>query len=138
VAGNPEPDGGNQQSPDGDAETDRITTIKDLKTEQNRQAGVLDELLSIVKGGGQHTGTAHGQASGPAAPGQQPAALSDIKQAIRDVHAEDQAEADRAAGEAARKNPPGKEPEPEHTPREAAPTWKTRMQGALFGKEPAR
>jgi hypothetical protein len=136
VAGNPDQAGGNQPSPDGDREGGRITTIQELKTEQDRQAGVLDELLSIVKGGGQPARASGQPSSGAAAPAGQPAPLSEIKQAIRDVHAEDQAEADRAAGEAARKNP--KQPEPEHVPRESAPGWKTRMQGALFGKEPAK
>jgi hypothetical protein len=120
---------GNEQSPAGDAETARITTIDDLKTEQARQASVLDELLTLVKGGERE---AHGAAQQHVEHRlDDPGHLDEIKRAIRDVNAE-QAAAQAQAAHDAEHGRLRQQAEPEKPPREAMQTWKARMQYRMF------
>jgi hypothetical protein len=120
---------------DHDTEASRITTIDELKQEQDRQGGILDRLVQLVEG------------RGPAAPvhdaAQQrverklgdPGHITEIKQALRDVQAEDAAASASAAHDAEHARlKQGPAAEAEQAPREAArPAWKQRMQTMLFG-----
>jgi hypothetical protein len=121
---------GNEQSPAGDTETQRITTIDDLKTEQARQAGVLDELLSLVKGGERE---AHGAAQQHVEHRlDDPGHLDEIKKAIRDVNAEQAAAQAQAAHDAEHGRLRQQQAEPEKPPREAMQTWKAKLQHRMF------
>jgi hypothetical protein len=123
-----------QGTPPADPEAARITTIDDLKTEQARQAGVLDQLLAIVKGeGGQAEGVktdAHQAAQDRVdARLDRPSLVQDqMRQAVRDV----QAEADHKAEHDRLKQPPPAET----APREVVVRGKARLQRALFGADP--
>lgn len=119
-----------------DQETSRITTIADLKTEQDRQGGLIDELLTLVKGGQREEGKAHDAAQAHvenklADPGH----LGEIRQAIRDVNAEtaaaEQASAHEREHERLRH---GQEPA-EQQPRDAMVKGKARLQKMLFGAD---
>jgi hypothetical protein len=124
-----------------DPEAARITTIDELATEQNRQAGVLDELLAIVKGeGAQAQGVqadAHTAARGRVdARLDRPSMVQDqMRQAVRDV----QAEAARQQAEAAHnaEHDRLKQPPPAETaPREVVVRGKARLQRFMFGADP--
>lgn len=123
-----------QETPAGNTTTREITEdITDLKAEQTRQAGMLDELLTIVKGGGGKQDPAPEQGQ-PDPAGH----LDEIRQAIRDVNAEQakEAQAARAARDAGQGKAPAKPPEPEQQPREAMQSWKSRLQKSMFGSDP--
>ena len=133
--------GDNQTRDDGvSAEEDRITTIGELRAEQDRQAGVLDELLDLVRGGQQHgqraVRTAHD--TDREAVGRRldrgSRVQDEMRQAIRDVRAEEQAEEARRQHDAdhARIR---QQPEPEHQPREVMVSGKARLQRLLFGAD---
>lgn len=121
------------QQPGPDPEADRITTIDQLKTEQDRQAGVLDELLSLVKGGQQPPKTGAAPAPGDSGDGGGPDRLGEIKQAIRDVRAEDAAADARAAHDAEHARLKEGAKAPEQQPRDAMPRGKARLQKLMFG-----
>jgi hypothetical protein len=130
-----------QGTPPADPEAARITTIDDLKTEQAHQAGVLDQLLALVKGeGGQAEGLkadAHTAAQGRVdARLDRPSVVQDqMRQAVRDVQAEaarQQAEADHRAEHDRLKQPPPAET----APREVVVRGKARLQRVMFGADP--
>jgi len=113
--------------PGQDAEGGRIESIDSIRAEQERQAGLLDTILARLPGVGDGdtsvtTGT---EAPAPAAD-----MTEQMRQAVRDV----QAEADAEAGKQLRLG--GKRPEPETTPREVMVKGKDRLQRLLFGGDP--
>lgn len=104
-------------APPAGTEARQDAAIAELRTEQGRQGGVLDELLGLVKGG---AGPA------PAAKGDPPPApavdmAEQMRQAVRDV----QAERDKAA------TPP--KLKPETRPREVGQPRRQKLQAWLFG-----
>lgn len=119
-------------APQSGAEENRITTIDGLKTEQTRQAGVLDRLLQLVEGGEHQAASTTGDVH---AAGQQrvedrldrPSRIQDeIQQAIRAVQADQQHEADHARL---------RQPPAETTPREVMVKGKARLQRRMFGAD---
>lgn len=101
--------------------------VDSIEAEQQRQGGILDQILgklgTLSPGGDSTVTTGTEPPAGPADMTEQ------MRQAVRDV----QAEADAEAGRAARL---GKKPEPETTPREVMIKGKDRLQRALFGGDP--
>lgn len=131
----------NQTRDDGvSAEEDRITTIDELRAEQDRQAGVLDELLGLVRGGQQHgqrgVRTAHDadREMVDRRLDRGSRVQDEMRQAVRDVRAEEQAEEARRQHDAdhARMR---QQPEPEQQPREVMVSGKARLQRLLFGAD---
>lgn len=108
----------------GDPLPERVGKIE---AEQERQGGVLDKILGKLDGLSPAGDSSVTEGTDP------PAGAGDMteqmRQAVRDV----QAEADQEAGKAARL---GKKPEPETTPREVMIKGKERLQRALFGGDP--
>jgi hypothetical protein len=101
---------------------ERVTRIE---AEQERQGGLLDKIL------GKLSGTGDDRKAEPVTQGTDPAAgpadmTEQMRQAVRDVQAEDDADAGRAARL-------GKRPEPETTPREVTLRGKDKLQKFLFG-----
>lgn len=94
-----------------------------IESEQERQGGVLDQILGKLTGSGSETTVTEGT-DPPAAPGD---VAEQMRQAVRDV----QAEADAEAGKAARLG--GKRPDPETTPREVMVKGKDKLQRLMFG-----
>lgn len=112
--------------PKDDAGGPLTERVGKIEAEQQRQGGILERIEGMLAGGPDSdappvTGT--DPAAGPADMAEQ------MRQAVRDV----QAEEDAAAGRAARL---GKKPEPETTPREVMIRGKDRLQRALFGGDP--
>lgn len=113
-----------QQKPD-----DRIDQ---LAARQERTESKIDKVLDML--GGKDDPPAPG--TGAAGAGSPPADhLGEIKQAIRDVRAEEQQAAADAAHKADHDRLKNK-PEPEKQPRESGPTWKDRLQNVMFGGDP--
>ena len=111
----------------GDTETGRIKTIEELSARQDAMDGKLDKILAHFGGGGAPAASPPKPASPPAS---DPATVTEqMKAAVRAVHAEER--------EAAKGTQPPAAPAPEHTPREVAVPFKTRLQAAVFGKNPA-
>ena len=108
----------------GDPLPERVGKIE---AEQERQGGILDQILGkldhLSPSGDSSVTEGTEPPAGPADMTEQ------MRQAVRDV----QAEADQEAGKAARL---GKKPEPETTPREVMLKGKDRLQRALFGSDP--
>lgn len=99
-----------------------------IEAEQERQGGILDQILGKIDGlspaGDTSVTTGTTPPAGPADMTEQ------MRQAVRDV----QAEADAEAGRAARLGP--KRPEPETTPREVMLKGKDKLQRIVFGGDP--
>jgi hypothetical protein len=116
------PESGGGSTPPAD---ERITA---LEAEQQRQGGLLDEILTAVRGGGAAgTGPAAVAGTDPAAAGADMA--EQMKQAVRDV----QAEGDAELGKAVRLGAAGTRPAAESSPREVTVRGKDRLQAAFFG-----
>lgn len=115
----------------GDPETGRIQSIQELSARQDRMDGKLDQLLSRfgIGDGGQGVAPAQqpAQQQPPNDPGARPALMQDqMRQAIRDVNAEQAAAAAKAQSQ--QQQPPA-----EQSPREVTLRGKERLQRWLFG-----
>jgi hypothetical protein len=122
MAGDSQEPAGNDPSPDNEP------TLKEVAERQERTESKLDTLIDTVKG----LGGGHKAAEETAAPADSGITLDSIKQAVRDVGAE-QAQADADAAHAADHDKLRQPKEPEHAPRESMPTWKQKLQKAAFG-----
>ena len=107
----------------GDPLPERVGKIE---AEQERQGGMLDKIWEKISGSPEGDNSVTTGTEPPAGPADM---TEQMRQAVRDV----QAEADAEAGKAARL---GKRPEPETTPREVMLKGKDRLQRALFGGDP--
>lgn len=96
-----------------------------LEAGQAEQGGKLDQIIGMLKGG---AGDAHAaaQAHTERRLDESSTIADQVKQAVRDVHAEQ-------AQDAAKAKP---EPEPEQPPREPQSGIKAKLQRAMFGGEP--
>ena len=108
MADEPTPD----PAPDGTLDQ----RVSSLETGQQTLTEKIDELLGIVKSDREPTTTAD--------PPPAPDITEQVRQAIRDVNAE--------------QPPPAKAPEPEKPPREAGQPHRDRLHSVLFGKEGKR
>lgn len=113
--------------PAPDPEAGRIKSIADLQAEQERQGGVLDKILSRLAGAPEPDTSVTSADPAPAAAAADMGAQ--MRQAIKDVQAEEDAELGR-------QHRLGKRPEPETSPREVMVRGKDRLQRALFGGDP--
>ena len=112
-----------QTPPDGGQDQSLGKRVDGLETEQKRQGGVLDRIEGLLTDRDKDSGTVVNADPPPA--GVNPAEMAEqMKQAVRDVQAED----DAALGRQVRHRPP-----PEQTPREVMVKGKARLQRALFG-----
>lgn len=118
----PEPKPDPAAAPDGGPLEGRVSSIE---AEQQRQGGLLDKILGKLTGDDGDTSVTEGTEP-PAAAGDM---AEQMRQAVRDV----QAEADAEVGKAHRL---GRKPEPETSPREVMVKGKDRLQRALFGGDP--
>lgn len=99
-----------------------------IEAEQKRQGSLLDRIASKLDGLSPADNDSVTKGTAPPAG---PADMTEqMRQAVRDV----QAETDAEAGKAARLG--GKRPDPETTPREVMIRGKERLQRALFGGDP--
>jgi len=135
-----EPDGKgpDSASPGGDGESARITTIEDLAARQQATdsrldglAGKIDQLLGGSRAAREPD---PGAAGAPSSPGGA-TGLDAIRQAIRDVHAEDKTAADQAAHAAEHDRLRAARDAAERQPREAMATWKGKLQKTMFGAD---
>ncbi len=127
---------GNPQQTAGDPETGRITTIEQIAERQQATDAKVDGLIGKIDqliGGGKAP-------EPPAAPGvsghggQDPGAGMDaIRQAIRDVHAEDDQARKQADHDAEHDRLKAARDAAEHQPREAMKPWKDKLQRVMFG-----
>ncbi len=118
-----------------DGEAGRVKSLDDrfgaIEARQEKQEGLLEQILGKLGGGG-------GEAE-PVTRGDEPAAPSpgemaeQMRQAVRDVRAEEAAEQARAAHDA--DHAKMRTPEPEQTPREVMIRGKARLQRLMFGAE---
>ena len=108
-----------------DPEGERITSISELKAEQDRQGSLIDEILGLLKGGKKTEPDGSGQPDNRTTTADPPPADvgEQTRQAVRDVMAE--------RDQATKKEPP----KPEVTPREAGQPGRDRLARAIFGKE---
>lgn len=121
--------------PAADQETGRITTIEDLSARQDRTESKLDQILGLLGSSSKDQAPAAAGDGSAAAPG---FGMNEIKQAIRDVGAEQQqkeADAAHAAEHDRLRGAQQQQKEPEHTPRDAMIRGKERLQKVLFGGE---
>jgi hypothetical protein len=100
--------------------------VQSIEAEQKRQGGMLDQILGKLTGDQEGDTTVTTGSEPPAGPGDM---AEQMRQAVRDV----QAEADAEVG---RQQRLGKRPEPETTPREVMVKGKERLQRTLFGGDP--
>ena len=130
----PKPDAGQQQPPadQGGNEKDRIA---ELEQRQEKTDAKLDKILGILGDKGEHT-EAHAQAQDHVEDRlDRPGRIQDeMRQAVRDVRAEEAAEAARRQHDADHQKL--RQPPPETAPREVAVKGKARLQKVLFGGEP--
>jgi hypothetical protein len=110
----------------GDSTAPLAERVDSIETEQKRQGGLLDQIL----------GKLGGEESAPVTQGDPPPAVAaadmaeQMKQAVRDVQAEQDAEVGRQQRLGRTR------PEPETQPREVMIKGKQRLQRALFGGDP--
>lgn len=132
MAGNPDGKAGDAQKPDGEA--GRITTIEDIAQRQQATDSKVDGLVSKIDqmlGGG---GPSEGKADTNPQQGQG-LGMDQIRQAIRDVGAEEADAKAKADHDAEHERLKAAKDAAEHQPREAMQTWKGRLQRAMFGGE---
>ena len=96
--------------------------IAELRTEQQRQGTVLDELRSLIKG--QQDGPGAPPVRGDPPPAAAPDITEQVRQAVRDVNAEQAVAGAKPAP-----------PKPERRPREVGQPGRQRLQRFLFGGE---
>lgn len=118
-----------------DGEAGRVKALDDrfgaLEAEQERQGGLLEQIAAKLGGGKPDSDGPVTSADAPPA-GPNPADMAEqMRQAVRDVRAEEaQADADRQhAADHAKLSAP----EPEKTPREVMIKGKAKLQKVLFG-----
>jgi hypothetical protein len=125
VADTPPADPGAADPPKDGPLKDRVDSIE---SEQKRQGGVLDEIKQLLAGQQADSGTVVNGDQPPAAAAADMA--EQMKQAVRDVQAESDAEVGRQARLGAGRPPA------ETSPREVMVKGKDRLQRALFGGDP--
>jgi hypothetical protein len=107
------------------------TRVDGLEAEQQRQGGVLDEIRQLLTGGTGKPGPGNGPDRKDPLAGPDPGSVAEqMRQAVRDVRAEEAA-ADHDAHHAQLKAPP-----PEVKPDEVMIRGKARAQKFLFGSDP--
>ena len=104
-------------------EPDAPPTLAKLEAEQERQSGLIDEILGILKGGRAPEGDPPVTRADPPAPD----IGAQMEEAIRKVNAERDTEAAAKS-----------KPEPEKPPVEAGQPMRARLANALYGKEPRK
>lgn len=118
----PEPTPDTAPKPEAGAPIER--RVDSIEAEQQRQGGIIEKIWDKLSGDTPEADANVTRADDP------PADMAEqMRQAVRDV----QAEADAEAGKAARL---GRRPEPETSPREVMIRGKDRLQRALFGGDP--
>ena len=131
----PKPDAGQQPPADPGKKQEDQPTIAELAQRQERTEGKLDKILGILGDKGEHT-QAHADAQDHVQDRlDRPGRIQDeMRQAVRDVRAEEAAEEARRQHDAEHQQL--RKPPPETAPREVAVKGKARLQRALFGGEP--
>lgn len=134
---NPQPAAAGPQPPPADQgpkqEEQRITTIAELSERQERTEGKLDRILGILGDKGEHTQAHAGAQQHVEERLDRPGRIQDeMRQAIRDVRAEEQAAEARRQHDAEHQQ---MRPPPETQPREVAVRGKAKLQRVLFGAE---
>lgn len=118
----------------GDGEGSRIQSIQELSARQDRMDGKLDTLLAKF-GIGSSGQQPQPQQQGTAGQGSRPGEMQEqMRQAIRDVRAEEAAAAARAA---AGQQQGQQQPPAEQKPREVTLRGKAKLQRRLFGADPS-
>lgn len=138
MAGDPKDTGG--QAPAADAEADRVKSLdsrfEKIETEQTRQGGLLQTIADKLGGTEK---TAHAAAQQRTEERLEHGSIAaQVAKAVRDVGAEQAAEAQRKAHDAEHERlRKGREEQGENQPRPQQPTWKQRFQSGMFGKDPS-
>jgi len=121
--------GTGEGDPAGGTDDQRLAKLEEKVDSQGSALERIEAAVGKLAGGGD-TPPATAVTSGTQPPAADPAVMAEqMRQAVRDV----QAEADAEAGKAARLRTG---PPPETTPREVMVKGKDRLQALVFGKDP--
>lgn len=112
------------QEPAAETQAGQDARLDKLEATQAEQGGKLDQILALIKGDGKEEAAPAQTEGGPA---DQSTIADQVRQAVRDVHAEEE--------QAAAKFKPDDAPK-EKPPRESQSGFRGKLQRAMYGGDP--